>query len=230
MVFRPFDPKGELQIHEMHLPHWRQEGVTYFVTSRLADSLPQDKLREWQAQRDAWLRANGLESAAGLHTLPEERRHEFHQRFTAQWHDWLDAGYGACWLRRPELRRAVVEALERFNGIRYNLDAWVVMPNHFHALVTPQTGWTLGQTLQGWKGASAREINLRLQRSGSLWQSEPYDHIVRSEAQLDHYRKYIAQNPAKAKLQTGEYALGAGHEYGDNWTAEDVLRRCANKK
>ena len=85
----------------------------------------------------------------------------------------------------------------------YQLDAWVVMPNHFHALVEPCQGTTLGAIVKSWKGGSAREINLLLGRQGTLWQPEPFDHIVRSEAQLEHFRRYIAENPAKARLKSG---------------------------
>ncbi|MFM2142847.1 MAG: hypothetical protein RLZZ476_1391, partial [Verrucomicrobiota bacterium] len=49
-------------------------------------------------------------------------------------------------------------------------------------------------------------------RSGPLWQKEPYDHIVRSEAQFQHYRRYIAENPIKAGLEPHEYAVGLGKQ------------------
>ena len=207
MPFQPFDPQKPLSIHEGHLPHWRQDGVTYFVTSRLADSMPREKLDQWRDERDTWLRARGLRNVAQLDTLPEKVRNEFHRYFTAQWHQWLDAGHGACVLRAPEIREILIAHFLSNHGERYDLDAWAVMPNHFHALVTPLARWTLGSVVQGWKGASARAINLQLGTTGRLWQPEPYDHIVRSEEQMAHYRRYIAENPIKARLREGEYAL-----------------------
>ena len=204
---KPFDPRAPVRIHEMHLPHWRQDGVTYFITSRLADSMPRERLDQWRDERETWLKARGLRSLDQLDKLPERERHDFHRHFTAQWHQWLDAGYGACVLRAPEIREPLIAALLQHHGNRYDLDAWVVMPNHFHALVSPLAKWTLGCIVQGWKGGSARAINLRLGQTGRLWQPEPYDHIVRSEEQLQHYRRYIAENPIKARLQEGEYAL-----------------------
>ena len=66
--------------------------------------------------------------------------------------------------------------------------------------------------MQSWKGGSAFEINRLLGRKGAFWQKEPYDHIVRSEAQWQHYRRYISENPGKAFLRADEYAIGFGGE------------------
>ena len=202
-----FRPHDELHIHRGNLPHWRQTNVTYFVTTRLADSMPQEKLREWQTKRDAWLAAHGLQKPTDIHQLPEDQQHEFHATFTKDWHQWLDSGYGECQLRRPEVRDIFIRRLLAESS----LDAWVIMPNHLHALVAPEHQ-TLGDVLQSWKGGSAFEINRLLGRSGPLWQKEPYNHIVRSEAQFHHYRRYIAENPIKAGLQPHEYAVGLGKQ------------------
>jgi putative transposase len=200
-----FRPHDELHIHHGNLPHWRQTNVTYFVTTRLADSMPQEKLLEWQTKRDAWLAAHGLQKPADIHQLPADQQHEFQTTFTKQWHEWLDAGHGDCVLRRADVRQRVMERMIA----EPSLDAWDIMPNHLHALVSP-TCSTLGQLLQGWKGGSSFAINRLLGRSGPLWQKEPYDHIVRSEAQFQHYRRYIAENPIKARLRPDEYAVGLG--------------------
>ena len=169
--------------------------------------MPQEKLREWQTRRDAWLDAHSLQKPDDLHTLPEALQHEFHATFTLQWHQWLDAGYGECLLRRRDVRDILVNRLMTESS----LDAWVIMPNHVHALVAPEDSM-LGEVLQSWKGGSAFEINRLLGRSGPLWQKEPYDHIVRSEAQFQHYRRYITENPIKAALQPLEYAIGLGKQ------------------
>jgi REP element-mobilizing transposase RayT len=202
-----FRPHDELHIHRGNLPHWRQTNVTCFVTTGLADSMPQEKLREWQTRRDAWLAAHGLQKPTDIHQLPEDQQHEFHATFTKDWHQWLDSGYGECQLRRPEVRDILIRRLLAESS----LDAWVIMPNHLHALFAPEHQ-TLGDVLQSWKGGSAFEINRLLGRSGPLWQKEPYDHIVRSEAQFHHYRRYIAENPIKAGLQPHEYAVGLGKQ------------------
>ena len=89
------------------------------------------------------------------------------------------------------------------HGTAYELDGWCIMPNHLHALVRPGEKVTLGEIVRHWKGGSAHDINRVLGRRGPLWQEEAFDHIVRSEAQLEHFRRYIAANPGKAHLREG---------------------------
>jgi type I restriction enzyme R subunit len=205
MAFRPLQPDEDVRIHRGNLPHWRQGGVTYFITARLCDSLPQSKLAQWKRERDLWLRNHRSRSTEDI---PEEHRAEYRDRFTKPWHDWLDAGSGSCTLRNPSVRRLLVN---RLIETTCDLDFWVVMPNHFHALLTPGEAGLAG-VMQRWKGGSAFEINQFLGREGKLWQKEGYDHIVRSEEQFWHYRSYIANNPTRASLATEEYALGVGSE------------------
>lgn len=202
-----FCPHDELHIHRGNLPHWRQAHVTYFITTRLADSMPQKKLREWQTRRDAWLAAHGLQKPSEIHTLPDNEQHEFYATFTKEWHQWLDAGRGECLLSRSDVRDILISRLRAESS----LDVWVIMPNHLHALVAPEDK-TLGEVLRNWKGGSAFDINRLLGRSGPLWQKETYDHIVRSEAQFRHYRRYIAENPVKAGLEPHAYAVGFGQQ------------------
>jgi REP element-mobilizing transposase RayT len=104
--------------------------------------------------------------------------------------------------------------------VEIELDEFVVMPNHFHALVEPAQGITLGDIVKKWKGGSAREINLACGRSGTVWQAEPFDHIVRSTAQMNHFRRYVAENPGKAKLRRG-FVPGIGADAG--LTADAML-------
>jgi REP element-mobilizing transposase RayT len=210
MDFRPFDPHGEVTAYRLHLPHWRQPGVTYFLTTRLADSLPQEKLAAWKEERESWLSARGCRTVADLDRLPARERQNFHRHFTARFHAWLDTGYGACWLRNPNATRMVAAALRFFDGERYALGDFVIMPNHLHVLVTPAPGHELSEIVRSWKTYTARQINGLLGRSGAFWQAETYDHIVRSEEQLAHYRRYIVENPVKAKLRDGAYLLGTG--------------------
>jgi putative transposase len=58
--FYGFDPRQGVDIARRRLPHWRQEGATYFITFRLADSLPQSLLRQWEHEREIWLRWHPL--------------------------------------------------------------------------------------------------------------------------------------------------------------------------
>jgi putative transposase len=227
MPFQPFNPNEKVQRHRGKLPHWQQHGTTYFITSRLADSLPLHVLEAWGKLRDAWLGNHGISSTQQLDQLPEDQRHAYHREFTARFHELLDAGHGACPLADPAHAALLVGKLIAGHCTDYQLDAWVIMPNHFHALLEPAKGVALGDMVQRWKGGSAREINRARGTSGKLWQHEPFDHIVRSEAQLNHFRRYIALNPAKAGLKTGSI-LGIGAE--SDLSADAVLERFAPKR
>jgi putative transposase len=209
MAFQPFDPRTETRVHRERLPHWRQWGATYFVTARLADSIPREVAEAWREERDAWLRGIGLEAQEGFSRLDETIREDYHRRFTQRFHDLIDECRGECLLARPECAKLLADRILAGHGGDYRLDAWCLMPNHFHAVVDPAEGRTLGKVLQSWKGGSAREINAALGRKGPLWQRESFDHIVRSEEQLDHFRRYIFENPIKAGLKSG-YVLGKG--------------------
>jgi REP element-mobilizing transposase RayT len=159
----------------------------------------------------AWLSSHGLTNAEQLHELASDLQHEFQSTFTKVWHDWLDAGLGECYLSRADARDLLIQRLLE----EESLDAWVIMPNHLHALLAPK-GRTLGKVLQAWKGGSAFAINQLLNRQGSLWQKEAYDHIVRSDAQWQHYRHYITENAIKAKLLPEKYAVGVGGQVFDS--------------
>ncbi len=190
-----FDPRADIENEERNLPHWRQPGKTYFVTYLLGDAIPQEKLRLLQSERKAWFDS---------HTQPwsDEDRLLYHQLFSARVQDWLDAGYGSCVLLDEKAAQIVADSLRHFDGQRYDLLAWVVMPNHVHALVTPKDGFHLDQILHSWKSFTAHEISKRLSRHGPLWQHEGYDHIVRKPEALWAIAKYIADNPKKAGIST----------------------------
>jgi REP element-mobilizing transposase RayT len=177
-----------------NLPHWRQEAVTYFVTFRTADSLPQEKLHQWQAEKEQWL---------AQHPEPrdEELTREYYQRFPERIEYWLDQGYGACQLNEPALREIVQNALCHFDGDRYDLDRFVVSGNHVHVLATPRPGYELSDILHSWKSFTANQVNRHTGRSGAFWQKESFDHIVRNPAQLERLRQYIRDHEDRGRRQ-----------------------------
>jgi REP element-mobilizing transposase RayT len=199
----PFDPGAETTRTRRRLPHWFQPGRTYFVTFRLADSLPREKRDAWQRERDTWLQQHGVDSPD---LLTEALQHTHHNLFTEELQSLLDAGDGSCVLGRPEFSRVVAEALLFFDGQRCHVEAFVVMPNYVHVLVSPIGKHELSGLLHSWKRHTARQINQLLGRIGDpLWLDENFDHIVRTPVQLDHFAQYIADNPHKANLQPNEY-------------------------
>ncbi len=174
------------------LPHWRQKGKTYFVTFRTADSIPQEKLRLWEEEKKAWLAAHPEPHDA-------ETKNEFYDRFPRRLQQWLDAGYGACLLARPELKQIVEDALRFFAGQRYELDEFIVMPNHVHVVVAPFNEYELSEILHSWKSSTASKINKMVGRTGPFWQKESFDHLIRSPEQHERIRQYIRDNPKAAK-------------------------------
>ena len=213
MAFTPYNPDETVRRHRLNLPHWRQWDKTYFITTRLADSIPADVREHWLQQRNSWLAQRGIAPGEDLTGISEDVRRDFHLRFTARFHELLDGGHGECLLARADLAEELSQIMISSHESSCRLDAWVIMPNHLHALIEPMEGVTLGSILKSWKGVSARRINGLLGRSGRFWQPETYDHIVRSEAQLEHFRRYILGNPIKAGLGDG-FVLGVGERCG----------------
>lgn len=175
-----------------YLPHLKVKGGEYFVTFRLADSLPRELLARLAEQRrllDATEPAND--------ERVERRRIEQWSEIERQ----LDVGTGACHLRRPEIARLVAGALRHFDGQRYELHAWVVMPNHVHALVTSIGDHALGAIVKSWKQFTALRANRLLGLpTGRFWQPESYDHWVRNCTEHDRFVRYIHENPVKGGL------------------------------
>jgi Rad3-related DNA helicase/REP element-mobilizing transposase RayT len=208
LPFTPFDPKSPMSKQGRNLPHWRQEGTTYFVTFRLADSVPAARIKQFLAEREDWL---------ALHPEPrlEADEREYHEKFGNRFENWLDMGAGSCVLRQTQAAGKVAAALRHFDGERYTLGHFIVMPNHVHVLVRPLAGHTLSEILKSWKSFTAREINQSLGRTGTLWQDQSFDRIVRTPQALEQFAEYIRQNPAKAGLKGGEFILGFGTGVGE---------------
>src|SRR5437588_741617 len=106
--------------------------------------------------------------------------------------EYLDKGYGDCVLKRPELARVVGDSLRHFEGQRYLLSDFVVMPNHVHVLAGLLGGTDMERQCKSWKKYAATKLNRALGRRGRFWQEESFDHLVRSPEQFDYLRRYIA--------------------------------------
>jgi putative transposase len=206
---RTFDPDAGVAIVERKLPHWAQAGTLYFITFRTSDSIPENLLRRWHAEREDWLRKHGIDPKGNwrerLEQLSNDLRGEFTRTFSERWHNNLEACHGACVLRQPELAKTVADSLLHFDGERYLLTDFVVMPNHVHLLAAFVDEDGMLVQCDSWKHYTARQINLRLGTKGRLWQQDGFDHLVRSLHHFEAFRRYIADNPKKAGLKEGEY-------------------------
>ena len=114
--------------------------------------------------------------------------------------EYLDAGYGTCWLRRPEVATLVEGALLHFDSKRYRLLAWCVMPNHVHALSEMIEGFPLGDVLHSWKSFTSHRANEILEREGEFWERDYLDRYIRNAEHLEAAIAYIEENPVKAGL------------------------------
>jgi len=113
---------------------------------------------------------------------------------------YLDSGAGRCWLSQPEIAETAENALLFFEGQRYGLEAWVVMPNHVHALFTPMAGHSFSEILHSWESYTSNEANRLLGRSGEFWFPDYYDRFIRDERHFARAVEYIEMNPVAAGL------------------------------
>ncbi|MBN1844730.1 MAG: transposase [Sedimentisphaerales bacterium] len=188
-----------------YLPHWTKDHAIYSVSFRLGDSLPKRIVEDWIAERD-----NIIQTAKQMNRPPsvyEEKRLQY--LFSKKVDKYLDDGHGKCWMKQEKIAGIVADALKHFNGERYRLLAWCIMPNHVHVVVQPLPGNELADILHSWKSFTANQSNKVLKRKGEFWQPEYYDHMIRDENDLAHSIEYVLRNPDKAGL-TGWKWTGGG--------------------
>lgn len=212
-----------LRVYTRHLPHWRQDGATYFVTFRLADALPQAKLRELRALRAEMVRRDVRRTDCNPSYVGhvENATREILRRVES----WLDQGMGSCLLRAPNMGHLVAETLRHFDGQRYDLGGYTVMPNHVHAIVRPldATARPLERILQTWKRRSASVLKQRCGLESSIWQEESFDRIIRDEEHLHRAIQYIGANAAKAGLSVADCPRWIRPSWAEmGWGFEDV--------
>ncbi|MBN2064196.1 MAG: transposase [Sedimentisphaerales bacterium] len=196
-----YNQNSDLEVSSRNLPHWQQNGKMYFITFRTADSIPEDKLVELQIRQREFEKNN-------CKPYSKEQEKEYRHLFFERIEEWLDNAYGACVLKDRRYSEVVKNALEYYNGKKYILDHWVIMPNHVHILMLLLEGFDLKDIMHSWKSYTATQINRLNGSKGQFWQHESFDHIIRSEYFLDKYREYIIQN----RLSTGIKDLQYGSQ------------------
>ena len=101
-----------------------------------------------------------------------------------------------------------IEALFHYRDHEaYYLHAFVVMPEHFHLLLTPAADTTLERAVQYIKGGSARRMGEELKLHFPVWQREFSDHRIRDAGDYEGHVRYVEENPVKKKLVSlaGDY-------------------------
>ena len=110
----------------------------------------------------------------------------------------------------PQARQITLDAIQHFHGSRYILYAVVVMPDHFHMLIEPQPKewdqdknpvfWSISELMHSIKSFTAKEINKTCGSSGSVWQKDYHDRLIRSDSDLGEKFEYITTNPQRSGL------------------------------
>ena len=179
------------------LPHLKREGGTYFVTFRLEGTLPAELVQQLKREREVIIK----QALAAKRPLTWQEQEELFRWYSTRVDTYLDAGHGECFLKQPEIAELVAGAFRYFDGQRYELRSWVIMPNHAHVVVWPGPPETLSKILHSWKSYTSNEANKILGRVGtSLWQTESYDHLIRDEVDLARCCEYTTTNPVNARL------------------------------
>lgn len=196
----PFLEKSEeveISTHDK-LPHWHQDGKIQYVTFRLADSLPQSELKEIKGMIDSFKERNP-------EPWDKSVMLQYHRQVGAKFEEYLDNGLGECIFRNKECRDVLKDVIMFYDNVKYDVLAFVIMPNHVHLLLRLIDRNKLGKIMQSIKRQSSREINNRLNRQGTIWMKRYFDRIVRSEDHLKHYLSYIRDNPRF--LMPGDFYL-----------------------
>ena len=192
-----------------HLPHYHLPNATYFVTFRLAGSLPRQAFERLKAACEAGhARLEKTRGAARQAALIQAQK-----RYFAQVDAYLDsARHGPRWLTQSECAAIVMECLHELDPAHYHLHAFCLMSNHIHLLFDQEgipepparrdgkTYTALSQVLRLLKGKTAALCNRQLGRKGAFWQHESYDHVVRNVREYERIQAYIVNNPVRAGL------------------------------
>ena len=185
-----------------YLPHFESQRFQT-ITLRLYDSVPRDVIEQWKCELGIPLGARTSPSAISntqSNNADEDVRAPREQQLRQLIDQYEDAGIGQCFFKDDRIAQIVKDALYYYNGKRYNLIRWCIMPNHVHILIEIIGEWSVATILKDWKSYTAHEANNVLGRKGDFWMAEYFDRYIRN---IDHYRNaidYIDNNPVKAGL------------------------------
>lgn len=172
------------------VPHWHVPYGLYFVTWRLADSVPRDEVIRLEEMRR---RLRILESTGDPRSIQSLQREIFRSLERN-----LDRGSGACYMRQPSIAKLVDDALRFGDGDGYDLISHSIMPNHIHVVFRLLD--ELDRVLKRWKSYTAHRANKMLHRRGAFWDEDYFDVLIRNSRQLERTVTYVRMNPVKAEL------------------------------
>jgi type I restriction enzyme R subunit len=178
-----------------------QADAIYFVTFRQYDSIPKEQMIRWNLELQRWHEQNPPphtpQQSAAFADLGYRRVER-----------WLDRCSGDGLLKDDTARKLVSDCLKHRDEQDYWLGDYVIMPNHVHVLLQVTPDQELKTIMETWYGVTTHRINKALKRSGTLWQPDPFDHIIRDDEELTRTRAYIRNNGRH--LKPGTWAYGSG--------------------
>ena len=186
-----------------YLPHFDQPGLVQAITFRLHEAVPSEVVQRWRTELK-WHDGLPADNPVAVELRERIARYE-------------DAGHGQCWLGQEELAQIVEDALLHFDGQRYRLLAWCVMPNHVHAVIETVEGSPVADVIHSWKSYTSKEANRILGRSGPFWMADYFDRFIRDENHLRQAIAYAEENPVKAGL----IAQAKEWKYSSAWHSKD---------
>ena len=193
------------------LPHWHLEGQMFFITFRLANSLPTHIIQELEAERE---REKQIIRTKLSSIQQRDELYKLEKKYFGRFDAWLDRCIEESprWLADENIARIVTDEIHALDGERYRLISYCIMSNHVHLVIdtaehnvkSAHAGVTapypLADTLKRIKGRTARLCNLALGRNGTFWHHESYDHVIRNQKEYERIIWYTLSNPVKAGL------------------------------
>lgn len=165
-----------------YLPHFDGGEILQFITLHLKDALPMQVISRWKME------------------LVQEKDDDRKRILFLRSEKYLDSGYGECFLKIDAVAELVKDSLLHFDGSKYKLISWVIMPNHLHLLLKPLNGNSLTGIMHSLKSFTSQKANKLLNRNGKFWQEDYFDRYIRDYKHFEKTLNYIAMNPVKAGL------------------------------
>ena len=166
----------------VNLPHWEQVGKLQYITMRLADSLPNFKIEELQSRK---IQLQNTDS----YVDQKEYLNEIDRL--------LAIGKGSCILKYDEIQKLIRDALLFYDGVKYDLYEYVIMPNHIHFIILPYTSMKIIMT--DFKRYTTGRIKKILGTRDNIWQNDYFDRFVRDDKDYREIAEYIRLNPMGIK-------------------------------
>jgi len=198
--------------YKRNLPHFQPPGYAFFITFRLQGTLPKDVADKLKAIKEERLKLLAGYDSSEMRREKYSKIKKEHFKLYDQYLDSASAGF--VWLKDERIADVVISSIHFRDDKEYRLIAYTIMPNHVHLVIYPieerivdsltpeskETFYLLAKVLQNLKKYTARECNKLLNRNGSFWQHESYDHVLRDTKALKRIVNYVLNNPVKADL------------------------------